>query len=270
MCQFARNWLELVSWFAGCAKANTVSPWFPHFDSDPFLQMCNRSGPHTLGCTVVWPRHHWVSPWRHDTSFSPPTFPWSSPVNYPDITCWIINLLHLGNGLRLFCSHRSRSIQSTSTSVAAPVRLTLALILVDRTLGQTMAPNLSWCIHWRWSETFLDELVGLFGLYHFTLLWPVGTGTRHGILRCQEILSYPGPWCSFGAYITDRQVGGVIGRFWTFAWAIGMGQDFPDAWLCRGLGASLLYQDKFRPSYLTLGPLALPSAWCFCFSRCPE
>jgi len=108
----------------------------------------------------------------------------------------------------------------------------------------------------------LDELVGLFGLYHFTLLWPVGTGTRHRILRHREIHSYPGPWCFFGAYITGRRVGGVIGGFWTFTWAVGMDQD---AWLCRGLGASLLYQDESRPNYLTLGPLPLPSAYVSVF-----
>ena len=51
-----------------------------------------------------------------------------------------------------------------------------------------------------------------------------------------------------------------MGKVWTFVWAIGMGQDFVDAWSVRGLAGNSLHQDQFRPSYITSGPLPLPSA----------
>jgi len=51
-----------------------------------------------------------------------------------------------------------------------------------------------------------------------------------------------------------------MGKAWTFVWAIGMGQDFVDAWFVRGLAGNSLHQDQFRPSYITSGPLPLPSA----------
>ena len=98
-------------------------------------------------------------------------------------------------------------------------------------------------------------------ILHYFGLWGLGRGMEFSDAGRYFLIQGLGVLLEhLWKYITDRQVGGVIGRFWTFAWAIGMGQDFLDAWLCRGLGASLLYQDKFRPSYLTLGPLALPSA----------
>ena len=98
-------------------------------------------------------------------------------------------------------------------------------------------------------------------ILHYFGLWRLGRGTEFSGAGRYILIQGLGVILEhLWKYTTGRRVRGVIGRFWTFTWAVGMGQDFLDAWLCRGLGASLLYQDKFRPSYLTLGPLPLPSA----------
>jgi len=67
-------------------------------------------------------------------------------------------------------------------------------------------------------------------------------------------------WSIYGKILPVDEWGGLMGKVWTFVWAIGMGQDFVDAWFIRGLAGNSLHQDQFRPSYITSGPLPLPSA----------
>ena len=82
-------------------------------------------------------------------------------------------------------------------------------------------------------------------------------------------------WSIYGKILPVDEWGGLMGKVWTFVWVIGMGQerefcicipqhgmgqDFVDAWFVRGLAGNSLHQDQFRPSYITSGPLPLPSA----------
>jgi len=134
----------------------------------------------------------------------------------------------------------------------------------------------------RWHQNFRDVFIGIgakplsllvgrvgwiigafsaSATFHYFGLWGLGRGTEFsgvgGYFLIQSLgVTLEHLWKSF----TGRRVGGLMGRVWTFVWAVGMGQDFLDAWSRRGLGASFSFQDRFRPSYFTLGPLPLPSA----------
>ena len=134
----------------------------------------------------------------------------------------------------------------------------------------------------RWHQTFRDIFIGVgakplsllvgrvgwvmggfsvSAILHYFGLWGLGRGTEFSGAGGYFLIQGLGVVLEhLWKHFTGRRVGGLMGRVWTFAWAVGMAQDFLDAWLRRGIGASLLFQDKFRPSHLTLGPLPLPSA----------
>jgi len=134
----------------------------------------------------------------------------------------------------------------------------------------------------RWHQIFRDVFIGVgakplsllvgrvgwiiggfsvSAILHYFGLWGLGRGTEFSGVGSYFLIQGLGVtlehlWKSF----TGRRMKGLVGRVWTFVWAIGMGQGFLDAWFLRGLAGSSLHQDRFRPSYITLGSLPLPSA----------
>jgi len=97
-------------------------------------------------------------------------------------------------------------------------------------------------------------------LHHFAL-WGAGRGTEFSSVGVYFLIQGLGVTLEhIWRYFTGRRVRGPVGRVWTFVWAVVWGQILLDGWSRRGLGASSLHQDRFRPSYFTLGPLPLPLA----------
>lgn len=99
------------------------------------------------------------------------------------------------------------------------------------------------------------------GVLHDFGLWGMGRGAEFSTVGGYFLLQSLGillehTWKHF----TGVRVGGILGRVWTHCWVVLWGSLIIDAWCRKGLGASIFHQDRFRPSFLTLGPLPLPSA----------
>lgn len=99
------------------------------------------------------------------------------------------------------------------------------------------------------------------GILHDFGLWGMGRGAEFSTVGGYFLVQAFGiilehTWRHF----TGVRVGGIMGRIWTICWVVMWGQVIIDAWCRKGLGASAFHQDRFRPSYLTLGPLPLPSS----------
>jgi len=69
-------------------------------------------------------------------------------------------------------------------------------------------------------------------ILHYFGLWGLGRGTefsgagRYFLIQGLGVIILEHLW----KYITGRWVGGVIGRFWTFAWAVGMSKVVSISW----------------------------------------
>ncbi|KXN88492.1 putative long-chain-alcohol O-fatty-acyltransferase 8 [Leucoagaricus sp. SymC.cos] len=109
----------------------------------------------------------------------------------------------------------------------------------------------------------IGNVMGTFiasGFLHDFGLWGMGRGTEFPTVGGYFLIQGVGvilehTWKHF----TGSRVGGVLGRIWTLSWVVIWGQLIVDAWCRKGLAASIFHSDQYRPSYLTLGPLPLPS-----------
>ncbi|KAF9446307.1 hypothetical protein P691DRAFT_804382 [Macrolepiota fuliginosa MF-IS2] len=108
------------------------------------------------------------------------------------------------------------------------------------------------------------SVIGAFlisGILHDFGLWGMGRGAEFSTVGGYFLIQGLGivlehTWRHF----TGARVSGTMGRVWTLCWVVIWGNLIVDAWCRKGLGASIFHQDRYRPSFLTLGPLPLPSA----------
>lgn len=110
----------------------------------------------------------------------------------------------------------------------------------------------------------LGGVIGAFlvsGILHDFGLWGMGRGAEFSTVGGYFLMQGFGiilehTWRHF----TGARVGGFVGRIWAVSWVVVWGNLIVDAWCRKGLAASIFHQDRYRPSFLTLGPLPLPSA----------
>lgn len=124
----------------------------------------------------------------------------------------------------------------------------------------------------RWHQLFRDSFIGFGGK---PLMLVVGrVGAVIGVFFSSGILHDVGTWgmgngtdvkCITGFFLmngvgvllevlykkmTGRMVGGFIGWLWTASWLLGWGVFLVDTWAQKGLIATQLFPDAWRPSHL--------------------
>ncbi|KAG7089639.1 hypothetical protein E1B28_011301 [Marasmius oreades] len=94
------------------------------------------------------------------------------------------------------------------------------------------------------------------GVLHYLALWGMGRGSDWRAIGFFLAMALGIILEDLWKRASGRRVAGVFGWIWTCVWTVGWGNILVDAWARKGLIATKLYPEGYRPAERIFGPLA--------------
>ncbi|KAL0564012.1 hypothetical protein V5O48_018044 [Marasmius crinis-equi] len=105
----------------------------------------------------------------------------------------------------------------------------------------------------------VGEVLGAFfvsGILHYLGLWGMARGSDWGMIGFFMAMGIGIILENLWKRTTGRKVGGAVGWMWTFTWLLGWANILIDGWARKGLIATRLYPENYRPAEILYGPLS--------------